>query len=179
MPPWDDLRLFLACYRGRSAIREAGKVAGLPDDLLDRMSGLMTHSSLRDVQAQRLRERGNPIAARRVSIDADALAASLADVEDLEKHQDEVPRQASAAARKKADVALATLRNFAEIFRVIDALQLAARHPIATPVNWQPGGDVMIQPTVSDEKAAELFPGFSRTAVPSGKGYIRFTSAPK
>jgi 1-Cys peroxiredoxin 6 len=70
-------------------------------------------------------------------------------------------------------------RNFAEIFRVIDALQLAARHPIATPVNWQPGGDVMIQPTVSDEKAAELFPGFSRTAVPSGKGYIRFTTAPK
>ena len=69
-------------------------------------------------------------------------------------------------------------RNFAEIFRVIDALQLAARFPIATPVNWVPGGQVMIQPTVSDEKAQELFPGFSRTAVPSGKGYIRFTANP-
>jgi 1-Cys peroxiredoxin 6 len=69
-------------------------------------------------------------------------------------------------------------RNFAEILRCIDALQLAATHPIATPVNWQKGQDVMIQPSVTDEKAAELFPGFKRTAVPSGKGYIRFTPDP-
>ena len=64
-------------------------------------------------------------------------------------------------------------RNFAEILRCIDALQLAATHPIATPVNWQRGQDVMIQPSVSDDKAAELFPGFKRTAVPSGKGCVR------
>ena len=63
-------------------------------------------------------------------------------------------------------------RNFAEILRCIDALQLAATHPIATPVNWQRGQDVMIQPSVSDDKAAELFPGFKRTAVPSGKGCV-------
>jgi 1-Cys peroxiredoxin 6 len=69
-------------------------------------------------------------------------------------------------------------RNFAEILRCIDALQLAATHPIATPVNWQKGQDVMIQPSVTDDKAAELFPGFKRTAVPSGKGYIRFTPDP-
>ena len=42
---------------------------------------------------------------------------------------------------------------------------LTATHPIATPVNWQRGQDVMIQPSVSDDKAAELFPGFKRTAV--------------
>ena len=68
-------------------------------------------------------------------------------------------------------------RNFAEILRCIDALQLAATHPIATPVNWQRGQDVMIQPSVSDDKAAELFPGFKRTAVPSGKGCVRRMSA--
>ena len=158
-------------------------------------------------------------------------------------------------------------RNFAEIFRVIDALQLAARHPIATPVNWVKGGDVMIQPTgkgkihswhgfgssvkvsynpyplypsfpsfcppfslssssfrlpvcsflaealggnfmlsrapvcplishpppyllflllclafsrlAADADAEAKFPNFKRTAVPSGKGYIRFTPAPQ
>ena len=70
-------------------------------------------------------------------------------------------------------------RNFAEIFRVIDALQLAAKFPIATPVNWVPGGDVMIQPTVSDADAEAKFPGFKRTAVPSGKSYIRMTPHPK
>ena len=69
-------------------------------------------------------------------------------------------------------------RNFDEILRVIDALQLAAKFPIATPVNWRKGGDVMIQPSVSDADAEAKFPGFKRTAVPSGKGYIRFTPDP-
>ena len=70
-------------------------------------------------------------------------------------------------------------RNFAEIFRVIDALQLAAKFPIATPVNWTPGGDVMIQPTVSDADAAAKFPGFKKIEVPSGKGYLRMTTQPQ
>lgn len=69
-------------------------------------------------------------------------------------------------------------RNFDEIIRVIDALQLAAKYPIATPVNWTKGKDVMIQPTVSDADAEAKFPGFNRTSVPSGKGYIRFTKDP-
>jgi alkyl hydroperoxide reductase subunit AhpC len=69
-------------------------------------------------------------------------------------------------------------RNFAEILRVIDALQLAAKFPIATPVNWTPGKDVMIQPSVNDADAEAKFPGFKRTAVPSGKGYIRMTADP-
>jgi 1-Cys peroxiredoxin 6 len=69
-------------------------------------------------------------------------------------------------------------RFFPEIIRVIDALQLAAKFPIATPVNWTPGNKVMIQPSVSDADAEAKFPGFERVAVPSGKGYIRMTTTP-
>ncbi|MEX0969045.1 MAG: peroxiredoxin [Paracoccaceae bacterium] len=49
-------------------------------------------------------------------------------------------------------------RNFAEILRVIDALQLADEKSIATPADWQPGGDVIIPPSVDNEQAKSLFP---------------------
>jgi alkyl hydroperoxide reductase subunit AhpC len=49
-------------------------------------------------------------------------------------------------------------RNFAEILRVIDSLQLTDQHKVATPVNWQPGERVIIVPSVSDEQAKEQFP---------------------
>ena len=51
-----------------------------------------------------------------------------------------------------------TGRNFAEILRVIDALQLAGRHQVITPANWKPGEDVIICPSLSDEEAKEAFP---------------------
>jgi alkyl hydroperoxide reductase subunit AhpC len=51
-----------------------------------------------------------------------------------------------------------TGRNFDEILRVIDSLQLTARHMVATPANWSPGGDVIIGAGLSDDEAAELFP---------------------
>ncbi len=71
-----------------------------------------------------------------------------------------------------------TIRSFTEILRVIDALQLAAKHPIATPVNWNVGQPVMIQPTVSDADAEAKFPGFKKIAVPSGKNFLRMTEVP-
>ena len=52
-----------------------------------------------------------------------------------------------------------TGRNFDEVLRVIDSLQLTANHKVATPVNWQHGEDVIIVPAVSNEEAAERFPG--------------------
>ena len=67
-----------------------------------------------------------------------------------------------------------TGRNFDEILRVIDSLQLTANYSVATPANWQDGDDCIVVPAVSDEEAAEKFPqGF--TAV---KPYLRVTPQP-
>jgi alkyl hydroperoxide reductase subunit AhpC len=52
----------------------------------------------------------------------------------------------------------ATGRNFQEVLRVLDSLQLTDRHKVATPVNWQPGDRAIIVPSVSDEQARERFP---------------------
>ncbi len=59
-----------------------------------------------------------------------------------------------------------TGRNFAEILRVIDSLQLTAKYQVATPVNWQSGDDVIIVPALSDEAAKEKFPQGWQTVKP-------------
>uniref|UniRef100_A0A3B4DK33 Peroxiredoxin-6 n=2 Tax=Pygocentrus nattereri TaxID=42514 RepID=A0A3B4DK33_PYGNA len=72
-----------------------------------------------------------------------------------------------------------TGRNFAEILRVIDSLQLTAKKKVATPVDWKPGDDVMVIPSLSDEEAKKLFPaGFNTKELPSGKNYLRYTPHP-
>ena len=68
-----------------------------------------------------------------------------------------------------------TGRNFDEILRVIDSLQLTANHKVATPVNWKHGDDVIIVPAVSDEDAKKLFPGGWKAPKP----YLRITPQPK
>jgi alkyl hydroperoxide reductase subunit AhpC len=50
-------------------------------------------------------------------------------------------------------------RNFDEVLRLLDSLRLTAQQPVATPVNWNPGDDVIIVPSLSDERAKEKFPG--------------------
>jgi alkyl hydroperoxide reductase subunit AhpC len=64
---------------------------------------------------------------------------------------------------------MTTGRNFAEILRVVESLQLTAKHKVATPANWQPGEDVIITPAVGEEEAKQRFPeGWrSRAAAPS------------
>jgi alkyl hydroperoxide reductase subunit AhpC len=68
---------------------------------------------------------------------------------------------------------MTTGRNFDEVLRVIDSLQLTAKHKVATPVNWQQGEDVIIAGSVSDEEAAERFPGYETV-----KPYLRKTPQP-
>jgi alkyl hydroperoxide reductase subunit AhpC len=67
-----------------------------------------------------------------------------------------------------------TGRNFAEILRVIDSLQLTANHSVATPADWQNGGDVIIVPAVTDEQAKEKFPEGWKTLKP----YLRMVKQP-
>jgi alkyl hydroperoxide reductase subunit AhpC len=66
-----------------------------------------------------------------------------------------------------------TGRNFQELLRVIDSLQLTARHSVATPADWKPGEDVIIVPAVSDADARTRFPGFV-----AKKPYLRTTPQP-
>ena len=69
---------------------------------------------------------------------------------------------------------MTTGRNFDEILRVLDSLQLTAKHKVATPANWQPGEDVIIAGSVSDEDAKALFPQGWKAPKP----YLRITKQP-
>lgn len=67
-----------------------------------------------------------------------------------------------------------TGRNFAEILRVVDSLQLTDKHKVATPVDWKPGDDVIIVPSLSDEDAKARFPEGWKTLKP----YLRVVKQP-
>ena len=70
---------------------------------------------------------------------------------------------------------MTTGRNFDEVLRVVDSLQLTAAHQVSTPVNWQPGEDVIIAGSVSDEQAREKYPEGWQAPRP----YLRIVPAPK
>ncbi|KAI9732710.1 MAG: peroxiredoxin 1 [Claussenomyces sp. TS43310] len=67
-----------------------------------------------------------------------------------------------------------TGRNTAEVLRVVDSLQTGDKHRITTPINWIPGDDVIVHPSVKNEEAKTLFPDFRIV-----KPYLRFTPLPK
>ncbi|CAG8484492.1 2882_t:CDS:2 [Ambispora gerdemannii] len=66
-----------------------------------------------------------------------------------------------------------TGRNFDELVRVIDSLQLGDKHRITTPANWRKGDDVIVHPSVTNEEAEKLFPGFKTV-----KPYLRLAKSP-
>ncbi len=69
---------------------------------------------------------------------------------------------------------MSTGRNFNEILRVLDSMQLTAKHQVATPVNWENGDDVIIVPAVSDDDAKAMFPNGWKTVKP----YLRIVKQP-
>jgi alkyl hydroperoxide reductase subunit AhpC len=70
---------------------------------------------------------------------------------------------------------MSTGRNFDEILRVLDSIQLTAQHKVATPANWQDGQDVIILPAVSDDEAKAKYPDGWK----SPKPYLRIVPQPK
>ncbi len=70
---------------------------------------------------------------------------------------------------------MSTGRNFDEVLRVLDSMQLTAKHKVATPVNWKQGEDVIIVPAVSDDEAKEKFPQGWKAPKP----YLRIVPQPK
>ncbi len=69
---------------------------------------------------------------------------------------------------------MTTGRNFDEVLRVIDSLQLTAKHRVATPANWKQGDDVIIAGSVSNDEADQIFPGYK-----APKPYLRITPQPR
>jgi alkyl hydroperoxide reductase subunit AhpC len=69
---------------------------------------------------------------------------------------------------------MSTGRNFDEVLRVLDSMQLTAKHKVATPVNWKPGDDVIIIPAVSDDEAIKMFPNGWKAVRP----YLRIVPQP-
>jgi len=67
-----------------------------------------------------------------------------------------------------------TGRNTAEVLRIVDSLQTGDKHKVTTPINWIPGDDVIVHPSVKNEQAKELFPEFKII-----KPYLRTTPLPK
>jgi hypothetical protein len=65
-------------------------------------------------------------------------------------------------------------RNFDEVLRLVDSIQLTAAHKVATPVNWRHGEDVIILPSVSDAEAKEKYPDGWKTVKP----YLRLIAQP-
>ena len=70
---------------------------------------------------------------------------------------------------------MTTGRNFDEVLRVLDSIQLTAKHKVATPVNWKPGEDVIIAGSVSDDEARQKYPGGWKSPRP----YLRIVPQPK
>ncbi|GLH14438.1 hypothetical protein R5R35_000060 [Gryllus longicercus] len=115
------------------------------------------------------------------------LAVQLGMLDPNEKDKDGLPLTCRAvfivAPDKKLRLSMlypaTTGRNFDEILRAIDSLQLTDNKKVATPADWKSGSDCMVLPTVQDEEAISLFPkGITVMPMPSGKAYLRITPYP-
>lgn len=115
------------------------------------------------------------------------LAVQLGMIDPAEKNKDGLPVTCRAVfiidpnktLRLSILYPATTGRNFNEILRVLDSLQLTDTKKVATPVDWKAGDNCMVLPTLSNDEALELFPaGFKTVDVPSCLNYIRVTPQP-
>jgi alkyl hydroperoxide reductase subunit AhpC len=96
------------------------------------------------------------------------------DIEETQGHAPNYPMIADVDFAVSKAYPMTTGRNFDEVLRVIDSLQLTAKHKVSTPVNWKNGEDVVIAGSVSDDQAREIWPdGWD-----SPKPYIRIVKQP-
>jgi len=144
------------------------------------------HSSwIKDIQAYNCIEGDFPFPI--VSDEKRELAVKLGMLDPDEKDAGGMPLTARACfiigPDKKMKLSIlypaTTGRNFNEVLRVIDSLQLTALKKVATPVDWKEGGECMVVPSISAEQAKTMFPDHKVHQVPSGKEYLRTTPCPK
>ena len=145
------------------------KVIGLSVDPLDAHSGWS-----KDIEDVTGNAPNFPMIA-----DADRKVSELYDMLDQTKEDTQTVRSVFVIGPdKKIKLQItypaSTGRNFDEILRVIDSLQLTAKHSVATPVNWKAGEDVIIVPALSDEQAKEKFGDFKAI-----KPYLRVVPQPR
>eukprot|EP00049_Salpingoeca_infusionum_P023578 m.12922 g.12922 ORF g.12922 m.12922 type:complete len:221 (+) comp5880_c0_seq1:291-953(+) len=116
------------------------------------------------------------------------IAHKLGMLDDLEKDAEGVPLTARAVfiidPSKKVKLSIlypaTTGRNFTEIIRALDSVQLTLHKMVATPVDWKAGEDCIVVPSVKPEEEASLFPkGVTTKELPSGKRYLRYTPQPE
>jgi len=130
---------------------------------------------------------GNKIAYPIISDPGRDVAVLYGMLDPEEKDEEGLPMTCRAVFIIKPDKSLAlsilypatTGRNFSEVLRVLDSLQLTSDFSVATPADWSSGQPCMVVPSLSDDEAAKKFKkGFKRMDVPSGKGYLRMTEDP-
>ncbi|KAK6308935.1 peroxiredoxin-6 [Coregonus clupeaformis] len=138
----------------------------------------------KDVMAFNSESAGSPLPFPIIADDKRELSVQLGMLDPDELDKDGMPLTARCVfvigPDKKMKLSIlypaTTGRNFDELLRVIDSLQLTALKKVATPVDWKPGQKCMVIPSLSDAEAAELFPnGVTTKELPSGKKYLRYT----
>jgi len=174
---------------------ELGEVARLADEFLDRNTRVIG-LSCNDVGSHQLwiadikAATGQQVEFPVISDESRAVSCLLGMISEEMRDNPENKNKMLAAVRsvliispdRKLQLTLtyppSTGRNFHEILRVLDSLQMTKKHFVATPVNWTHGQDVVVMPSVTDEDADEIFPSVQKIDLPSGKGYLRMTADP-
>ncbi|XP_028817727.1 peroxiredoxin-6 [Denticeps clupeoides] len=138
----------------------------------------------KDIMACNTEKAGGPLPFPIIADDKRELATLLGMLDPDEMDKDGLPLTARCVfvvgPDKKLKLSIlypaTTGRNFTEILRAIDSLQLTAQKKVATPVDWTPGEKVMVIPSLSEGEASQLFPaGITTKELPSGKKYMRYT----